>query len=86
MERLHQVILNMLVTKYIDIKVFDYIDPWSETLASIAWVRKASYHRTIMTMSVVDWLVATTAKQRQVDIDNVRGNAKQVMHDYAIGD
>ena len=36
--------------------------------------------------SVVDWQVVTDAKQRQVDIDNVRENAKQVMHDYTIGD
>ena len=36
--------------------------------------------------SVVDWQVATAAKQRQVDIDNVRENANQVTHYYAIGD
>ena len=27
----------MLVTKDLDNKVFDYIYPWGETLASIAW-------------------------------------------------
>ena len=32
----YQVILNMLVTKDIDNKVFDYIDPYGETLASMA--------------------------------------------------
>ena len=100
-ERLHKVILNMLVTNYIDNKVFNYIYPWGETLASIAWLIRASCHRTIMSTpcqavfgrdilfnlaSVVDWLVVTAAKQRQVDIDNVRENSKQVTHDYAIGD
>ena len=35
---------------------------------------------------VVDWQVATSAKQRQVDIDNVRENANRVTHDYAMGD
>ena len=34
-ERVHQVILNMLVTKGIDNKLFAYIDTWGETLASI---------------------------------------------------
>ena len=34
--------------------------------------------------SVVDWKVVTAAKQRQVDIDTVRENSKQVTHDYAI--
>ena len=31
-ELVHQVILNMLVTKDIDNKVFNYIYPWGETL------------------------------------------------------
>ena len=35
-ERLHQVIVNMLVTKDLDKNVFEYIDPWGESLASIA--------------------------------------------------
>ena len=35
MKRVHQVILNMLVTKYINNKVLDYIDPWCETLVYI---------------------------------------------------
>ena len=91
----------MLFTKDIDNKVFDHIDPWDETLASIAWVIRASYHRTIIATpgldvfgrymlfnlaSAVDWQVVTAAKQRQVDIDNVRENSKQITHDYAIGD
>ena len=38
----------MLVTKDIYSKVFKYIDSWGETLAYIAWVIRASYHRTIM--------------------------------------
>ena len=36
--------------------------------------------------SVIDWRVATAAKQRQVDIDNVKENAKRVTHDYTTGD
>ena len=36
-EQVNQLILNMLVTKDIDNKVFDYIDPLGETLDSIAW-------------------------------------------------
>ena len=34
-ERVHQVILNILVTKDLDNKVFDYIDTLGETLAYI---------------------------------------------------
>ena len=39
----------MFVTKDIDNKVFDYIGTWGETLSSIAWEIRASYHLTIMT-------------------------------------
>ena len=86
-ERVYQVILNMLVTKSFDNMVFDHIYPWGETLASIAWEIRASYHLTIMATpsqsifgrdilfncaSVVDWRVVNTAKQHQADIDNAR--------------
>ena len=36
-DQVHQVILNMFVTKDIDNKVFNYIDPWGENLEYIAW-------------------------------------------------
>ena len=85
-EWVHQVILNMLVTKYLYNKVFNHIDPWVETLTSITWEIRASYQLTIMATlgqavfgkdvifnfaSVVYWRVVTPEKQRQVDIDNV---------------
>ena len=44
---MNQEILNMIVTKYIANKLFKYIDPWVETIASIAWVIWVSYHCTI---------------------------------------
>ena len=44
---MHQVILNTLVTKDIDNKVFDCIYLWHETLVSISWAIRASYHLTI---------------------------------------
>ena len=47
-EKVHQVILNMLVAKDLDNKVFDYIYIWGEILEYIAWAIRASYHRNIM--------------------------------------
>ena len=99
-EIVHKVILNMLVTNDLDNKVFNNIDPCGETLASILWAIRASYHLNIMFApgqyvfgrdilfnlpTVIDWRVATSAKQCQVDINNIRENAKRVTHDYAIG-
>ena len=78
-EQAHKVILNMFVTNDIDNKVFDYIDPRGETLASIELAISDSYQRTIMATSdhdvfvrdilfnlasVIDWQVATAVKKR----------------------
>ena len=91
----------MPVTKDLDNKVFDHIDPWVEILAYISWTIIAPYHRTIMAtpgqyvfgrdmlfnlVSVLDWKVVTPKKQLQLDIDNVRENARRITHDYEICD
>ena len=77
MERVHQVILDMLVRKDLDNKILDHIYLWGVILARIAWAIRASYHCTIMAtpgqsvfvrdmifnlISVVDWKVVTAAK------------------------
>ena len=36
-ERIHQVVQNMIKTKELDTFIFDYIDPWAEVLSSVAW-------------------------------------------------
>ena len=36
-EQVHQVILNMIIAKDPNKKVFDYIDPWGDNLAYIVW-------------------------------------------------
>ena len=99
--RVHQVILNVIVTKYLANKVFNYVDPWGETISSIAWAIRAFYCRTIQATSdqavfgremifnlvlVVDWRVIIPGKQRHVKIDNVQNNSRLVTHDYAISD
>ena len=42
-ELVHQVIFDILVTKYLYNKVFNYIDQLGETLESIAWKIRSSY-------------------------------------------
>ena len=99
-ERVHQLIFNMLITRGIDKKEVDYIDQWGETLGSIERAIMSSNHRTIQATagqaifnryiifnlaSVVDWRVITVGKKRQVDIDNVQENAMRVTHDYTVG-
>ena len=87
LERVHQVILNMLATKDISNKVFDCIYTWGDTLSSIAWAIRAYYCRTIQAtlcqtvfvrymilnlVAVVYWKFITSGKQKHVIIDNVR--------------
>ena len=100
-DRVHQIISNMIVTKGLDDKVFDLIYLLGVTLASIVWVIMDSCRHIIMVTpgqsvfgrdmlfnlaSIIDWRVVTTTRNLQVDIDSVRENARQVTHDYAIGD
>ena len=76
-ECVHQVILNILVTKDLANKLFDYIYPWGETLSSISWAIRAYYHLTIQATpgqyvfgrdmifnlaSAGDWRVITSRK------------------------
>ena len=100
-ERVHQVILNMLVSKYLVNKFFDHIYTWGETLEYIAWAIRDSYHLNIMVSpfqgvvgrymlfnlaSAVYWRVVTASNQRQVDMDNDRENSSRVTHYCAMGD
>ena len=90
----------MIFTKYIDRKVHVYIDYQEETISSLAWDIRASYHFTLgytpgqavlgrdmlfKTTSLIDWHVVTTRKKRQVDIDNAHKNTRQMRHDYEVG-
>ena len=47
---MHQIIYNMLVTKDPERNLFEYICPWIEILASIAYEIKDSYPRTLVFM------------------------------------
>ena len=93
-------IYNIFFTKDIDIKVYDYIYPWGETLASGVWSIRESYHFTLGFMpgwavlgrdislnltSIVDWRVVNARKQRQVEIDMFCKNTRQVRHGCAVG-
>ena len=80
-------IYNIIVTKDIDRNMYDYIEPWGETLASVACVIISSFHCTLgLTLGwavfgrdmlfnltlIVDWHVVTARKQQQVDNYNAR--------------
>jgi len=46
-ERIHQVVQNMIKTKELYTIIFDLIDPLDEILSSVPWEIRASYHSTL---------------------------------------
>ena len=47
LERVHQVTGSMLKTKDVANKIFDALDPWMESLSSIFFAVRCSYHSTL---------------------------------------
>ena len=47
LERIHQVVGDMLRSKDLENYDFDATDPWSDILASVAWAIRNNVHRTL---------------------------------------
>jgi len=101
LERVHQVVGNMLRTKELEKRSFTEDDPWGEVLASIAWAIQSTYHTTLGATPaqlvygrdmlhdvshVADWELIRLRKQKIIDNSTARENAKRIRHDYAVGD
>ncbi|GFH49966.1 hypothetical protein CTEN210_06442 [Chaetoceros tenuissimus] len=100
-ERVHQVVQNMIKTKQLDSYEFDYIDPWGPILSSVGWAVRASYHSTLQATpaqlvfgrdmmfnlsKAIDWKAITERKRKQIARDNERENAARISHQYKVGD
>ncbi len=92
MERIHQVLRHMLLTKNFREQVFDYIDPFGSILASVAWAVRDSYNsstqhsaaqmvfgRDMMfnLSALINWKDLSLRKQKLVDAANLRENRKR---------
>jgi len=99
-ERIHQVLRHMFLTKNLKNQVFDYIDPFGELLASVAWAIRASYNSTTNAtpaqlvfgrdmifnlQTMVDWKALSIRKQKLVDAANLCENQNRIDFDYQIG-
>ena len=99
-ERIHQVICHMFLTKNFKGTIFDYIDPFGSILASVAWAIRASYNSATQTTlarlvfgqdmmfnisSLVNWRDLSIRKQKLVDKANLQESNKRVDFDYEIG-
>lgn len=101
LERIHQVVKNMIRTQQLKSRIFDYNNPWSHILASIAWAIRASYHTVLQATPaqlvynrdmifnithLANWHDITNQKRKQVLKDNERENYKRIKYDYQVDD
>ena len=101
LERVHQVLGDMLRTKNLQQYDFDALDPWNDILASVAWAIRSTHHSTLKASPaqlvfnrdmllnakfIADWEMIRLRKQEDVDKNNARENSLRVDHDYHIGD
>ena len=100
LERIHQVVGSMLKTQDLKEKIFDSWKPWSKILASVAYAIRCSYHSTLlatpgqlvfgrdMLLNIgfePNYEQVWARKQRRINYNNVRENAKRVNHTYSVG-
>ena len=98
-ERIHQVLRQMILAKKLQNQILDAIDPFGPLLASIAWAVRAAYNSATeatpaqlvfgrdMLFNInmlADWKALSLRKQNLVDKANLRENSKRVDYDYAV--
>ena len=100
-ERIHQVVGNMLRTYKLQDADLDETNIWSEILASIAWAIRSTYHTTLhatpgqlvfgrdMILNIeyiADWELIRRRKQKLINESNRRENSNRVSWTYRPGD
>ena len=100
-ERVHQVIANMIRTFEIENLYLDKRDPWSGILAATAYAVRSTYHTTLQatpgqlvfgrdmifnTKHVANWKLIKERKQKMIDYNNARENKKRIAHTYHVND
>jgi len=100
-ERVHQVIGNMIRTFELQHNYLDEDDPWKGVLSAVAFAIRATYHTTLrktpgqlvfgrdMILNVqhtANWEYIRSRKQKLINKNNRLENAKRVKHTYQVGD
>jgi len=100
-ERIHQVIGNMLRTFELQDIDLDERAPWKGVLSAVMFALRATYHTTLQAtpMQLVfgrdamlniqfqaDWKYIKNRKQKIIHKNNTRENSKRIKHKYEVGD
>ena len=100
-ERVHQVLGNMLRTFELEEQELETRDPFSSVLSAAAYAIRSTYHTTLeatpaelvfgrnMFLPVqfkADWEAIRARRQAQINADNRRENSRRIKHTYEVGE
>ena len=101
LERIHQVISNMIKTfKIYDREDLEEQDPWSGILSAIMFGVRATYHTTLNATPTQlvfgrdtilpiryqpDWELIQNNKRKRIELNNMRENKSTIPHEYKVG-
>ena len=100
-ERVHQVVGNMLRTFEMQKRELDDLYPFDEFLTSAAYAIRCTYHTMLQASPgelvygrdmhlpiqfIADWASIALRKQKEIDRNNERENANRINWDYKVGD
>ena len=101
LERIHQVIGNLVRTFDLEECDMDTDDPWSGILSAAAFAVRSTYHTTLQATPgqlvfgrdmifniehVANWQSIKDRKQTMINRNNAKENKKRIKHTYATGD
>jgi hypothetical protein len=100
-ERVHQVIGNMIRTFELESNYLDEEDPWKGILSATAFAVRSTFHTTLHSspgqlvfgrdmifniQHTANWEYIKQRKQQLIEKNNKRENAGRIQHEYKIGD
>jgi transposase InsO family protein len=100
-ERVHQVIGNIIRTFELQTNYLDEDDPWKGILSATAFAIRCTYHTTLRStpgqlvfgrdlifniQHAANWDIIRQQKQKRIEQNNARENAKRIPHQYKAGD
>ena len=100
-ERVHEVIGNIIRTFELQSNYLDEDDPWKGILSATAFAIRCTYHTTLHStpgqlvfgrdmifniQHAANWDIIRQHKQKMINQNNARENAKRIPHQYKAGD
>ncbi len=100
-ERVHQVIGNIIRTFELESNYLDEDDPWKGILSATAFAVRSTFHTSLQStpgqlvfgrdmifniQHTANWEYIKQRKQRIIDLNNKRENSKRQQHVYRVGD